>query len=146
MKRTNIFAPEFDHESAREGYRWRGARVGKAIGGRKIGASIYELPDGEKTYPFHFHHAIEEWAIVLEGTPTLRDSERRARAPPRRRCVLPDRRAGCAPASRARHRDDHLGKQGSLEMSEYPDSGKVGISHPRKIFRLADAGQYWDGE
>ena len=62
MKRTNIFAPEFDHESEREGYRWRGARVGKAIGGKKIGASIYELPDGEKTYPFHFHHAIEEWA------------------------------------------------------------------------------------
>ena len=34
----------------------------------------------------------------------------------------------------------------ALEISEYPDSGKVGISHPRKIFRLADAGQYWDGE
>ena len=72
MKRTNIFAPEFDHASEREGYRWRSARVGKPIGGRKIGASIYELPEGEKTYPFHFHHAIEEWAIVLEGTPTLR--------------------------------------------------------------------------
>ena len=26
-----------------------------------------------------------------------------------------------------------------VEISEYPDSGKVGISHPRKIFRLADA-------
>ena len=34
----------------------------------------------------------------------------------------------------------------SLEVTEYPDSGKVGVSHPRKIFRIADAAQYWDGE
>src|SRR5579862_4911520 len=72
--RTNILEPEFDLSSEREGYRWRSARVGKAIGASQIGATVYELPDGERTYPYHFHNAIEEWLVVLAGTPTLRDS------------------------------------------------------------------------
>ena len=145
MKRTNIFAPEFDHESAREGYRWRGARVGKAIGGRKIGASIYELPDGEKTYPFHFHHAIEEWAIVLDGTPTLRDSNGERELRRGDVVCFPTGEQG-AHQLRGPGTVMIISASRALEISEYPDSGKVGISHPRKIFRLADAGQYWDGE
>ena len=145
MKRTNIFAPEFDHESAREGYRWRGARVGKAIGGRKIGASIYELPDGEKTYPFHFHHAIEEWAIVLEGTPTLRDPDGERELRRGDVVCFPTGEQG-AHQLRGPGTVMILSASRSLEVTEYPDSGKIGVSHPRKIFRLADAGQYWDGE
>ena len=145
MKRTNIFAPEFDHESAREGYRWRGARVGKAIGGRKIGASIYELPDGEKTYPFHFHHAIEEWAIVLEGTPTLRDPDGERELRRGDVVCFPTGEQG-AHQLRGPGTVMILSASRALEVTEYPDSGKVGVSHPRKIFRLADAGQYWDGE
>jgi uncharacterized cupin superfamily protein len=145
VKRTNIFAPEFDHESAREGYRWRGARVGKAIGGRKIGASIYELPDGEKTYPFHFHHAIEEWAVVLDGTPTLRDSNGERELRRGDVVCFPTGEQG-AHQLRGPGTVMIISASRALEISEYPDSGKVGISHPRKIFRLADAGQYWDGE
>jgi uncharacterized cupin superfamily protein len=145
VKRTNVFAPTFDHASEREGYRWRGARVGKAIGGRKIGASIYELPDGERTYPFHFHHAIEEWALVLEGTPTLRsgDGERELR----RGDVVcfPTGEQG-AHQLRGPGTVMIISASRSLEVTEYPDSGKVGVSHPRKIFRLADAAEYWDGE
>src|SRR5476649_2338041 len=75
MRRVNIFAPEFDHASERDGYCWRGAQVGDAIGSEKIGGCVYELGDGEKTYPFHFHHGMEEWLIVLEGTPVLRGAD-----------------------------------------------------------------------
>jgi uncharacterized cupin superfamily protein len=145
VKRTNVFAPAYDHASEREGYRWRGARVGKAIGGRKIGASIYELPDGERTYPFHFHHAIEEWAVVLDGTPTLRGAggERELR----RGDVVcfPTGEEG-AHQLRGPGTVMIISASRSLEVTEYPDSGKVGVSHPRKIFRVADAAAYWDGE
>ena len=34
----------------------------------------------------------------------------------------------------------------SPESSEYPDSGKVGVRPPGKVFRLADAAEYWEGE
>ena len=32
------------------------------------------------------------------------------------------------------------------ESVEYPDSGKIGVRPPGKIFRSADSVDYWDGE
>ena len=82
LRRANLFEPEFDHSSERDGYRWQGLRVGRHIGGKQIGASLYELGDGERTYPYHFHHGTEEWVLVVSGTPVLRgpDGERTLRA------------------------------------------------------------------
>jgi uncharacterized cupin superfamily protein len=33
---------------------------------------MYELDPGDKLWPYHTHHANEEWLIVLLGEPTLR--------------------------------------------------------------------------
>jgi uncharacterized cupin superfamily protein len=40
-----------------------------------IGASLWELPQGEAAYPFHFHYSDEELVIVVSGLPSLRTSE-----------------------------------------------------------------------
>jgi uncharacterized cupin superfamily protein len=145
VRRANIFAPEFDHASERDGYRWRGARVGDAIGSEKIGGCVYELGEGQKTYPFHFHHGMEEWLVVLEGEPTLRG--------PGGEQVL---RAGdvvCFPAGpegahavRGPGTVLLLSANRAPEAVEYPDSGKIGVRPPGKIFRVGDAAGYWDGE
>jgi uncharacterized cupin superfamily protein len=145
MRRVNIFAPEFEHTSDRDGYRHRSASVGKAIEAEKIGASLYELPDGEKTFPFHFHHRMEEWVIVLDGTPTLRAADGEQ--------VL---RAGdvvCLPVGpEGGHQVRGPGTvliistSPTLEAIEYPDSEKIGVKPPGKIFHLGDAASYWDGE
>jgi len=142
---VNVFSPEFDHSSEREGYRWQGQRVGLAAGATQIGGCIYELPEGEKTYPYHFHHGMEEWLVVLSGSPVLRGPEGRR--------VLRRGDVVCFP------RGEEGGHQvigpGSVlilsashapESIEYPDSGKVGVRPPGKIFRLADATDYWEGE
>jgi uncharacterized cupin superfamily protein len=143
--RPNIFAPEFDYTSEREGFRWQSATVGRAAGGRQIGATVYELPDGEKSWPYHFHHGMEEWLVVLSGSPTLRqpDGER----------VLRAGDAVCFPTGpEGAHQ---LTGPGSVllisasrtpESTEYPDSGKVGVRPPGKVFRAADAADYWEGE
>lgn len=145
MRRVNIFAPEFDHSSERDGYRWRGSKVGRTIGSAKIGGCLYELGDGERSFPFHFHHGMEEWLLVVEGTPTVRtpDGER----------VL---RAGdvvCFPVGPAGGHQVRgpgtvlmLSANRVPEAAEYPDSGKIGAVPPGKIFRLADAVGYWEGE
>jgi uncharacterized cupin superfamily protein len=145
VRRANIFKPEFDHSSERDGYRWQAARIGRSIGGKQIGASLYELPDGERSYPFHFHHAIEEWLVVVSGAPVLREAGGTRTL-----------RAGdvvCFPVgSEGAHQVLGPGTvlivsaSASLEVSEYPDSGKVGVSHPRKVFRVEDAVDYWEGE
>ena len=145
MRRANVFSPEFDHASEREGFRWRGARIGRAVGAEQVGGCLYELGDGERTYPFHFHHGMEEWAIVISGAPTLRDpsGERALRAgdvvcfPPGPEGVHQLRGPG---------RVLMLSANRSPESSEYPDSGKLGVRPPGKVFRLADAAEYWEGE
>ena len=75
MRRVNLkeqYEIEWDHGQMREGYRWRAATIGKQLKSARIGASVYDLNEGERTYPFHAHHGTEEWLIVLEGTPTVR--------------------------------------------------------------------------
>lgn len=51
----NIYEPEFDEPREREGFRARRARVGHQLGKEKVGISVWEIPAGEKAYPYHFH-------------------------------------------------------------------------------------------
>ena len=145
MRKVNLLAPEFDHSSERDGYRWRGARVGAAIGAEQMGASLYELGDGQRSYPYHFHHGNEEWLLVLAGSPVLRtpDGER----------VLRRGDVVCFPTGpRGGHQVTGPGtvlivsEKHAPESVEYPDSGKIGVRPPGKMFRSADSVDYWDGE
>jgi len=145
VRRFNVLAPEFDHSSERDGYRWRTARVGQTVGAEEIGASLYELEDGHRSFQYHFHHGIEEWLLVLAGSPLVRtpDGER----------VLREGDVLCFP----------VGPGGAHQVTgpgtvliistirvpdsvEYPDSGKIAVRPPGKVFRIADSVDYWDGE
>jgi uncharacterized cupin superfamily protein len=148
VQKFNIFVPAFDHSSEREGYSWRGAKVGKAVGGDEIGACLYELADGERTYPYHLHHGNEEWLLVVAGAPTVRT--------PAGERVLREGDVLCFPRGAA---GAHLvtgpgtilllSERHLPDVVEYPDSGKVGVrteSRPGENFRRADAVGYWYGE
>ena len=145
MRRFNILAPELDLASERDGYRWRGARIGPQLGAEQIGASIYELEAGQRTYPYHFHHGTEEWVYVVAGSPLVRtpDGER----------TLQQGEVLCFAAGAAGAHQ--LTGPGTVlivsanctpDAAEYPDSGKVGVRPPGTIFRLADSAGYWEGE
>lgn len=145
MRKVNLHAPEFDHRQDREGFRWQGVRVGRAIGGDQIGASLYELPDGESTYPYHLHHGTEEWLLVVAGTPLLRtpDGEQ----------VLREGDLVCfPPGPDGAHRLTGpgtillLSAASSPDVVEYPDSGKIGARPKGTNYRAADTLDYWWGE
>ncbi|WP_281194317.1 cupin domain-containing protein [Halorubrum sp. F4] len=59
-------------ETDRGEARFRRKQLGEAAGGDAIGCSLYELPPGGKSWPFHYHTANEEAIYVLEGTGTIR--------------------------------------------------------------------------
>jgi uncharacterized cupin superfamily protein len=145
VRRVNLAAAEYDRASEREGYRWRAAGIGRQIGAEKIGSSLYELADGERTFPYHLHHGMEEWLIVVSGTPTVRTPEGEREL--RRGDVLcfPP---GAAGAHQVRGPGSVLllSANRAPETVEYPDSDKVGMRPPRKVFRAADAVDYWEGE
>jgi uncharacterized cupin superfamily protein len=75
MKSFNLYGGEWDETRDREGWRIKEAFVGHRIGGGLIGASMSEVEPGSKLWPYHAHHANEEWVIVLRGEPTLRTPE-----------------------------------------------------------------------
>jgi uncharacterized cupin superfamily protein len=72
VKVFNLNGDEWDRTEDREGWRSKDAWVGHHIGSELIGGSMYELEPGDKLWPFHTHHANEEWLIVVRGEPTLR--------------------------------------------------------------------------
>lgn len=150
MKRFNVLTGDLDHQSTREGYRWRGARgVGEQLGAERIGASVFELEDGELTFPYHFHHGVEEWLYVIAGAPKVRTpgGERTLQAGDLMCC--PSGAEG-AHTVRGPGRVMIVSANRVPSISAYPDSGKLGTrpadDRDRLSFRRTDAVDYWEGE
>jgi len=72
---TNVFEPEFDSHQDRDGFTYRRARIGWQVGSERLGISLYEIPPGQATFPYHWHGANEELLIVLSGRPSLRSPQ-----------------------------------------------------------------------
>jgi uncharacterized cupin superfamily protein len=127
--------------------------IGARLGAELIGGTVYEVDPGKKLWPYHVHHANEEWLIVLRGRPTLRSPEgERELGEGDVACFL----RGAAGAHQVRNATDEpvrilmLSTLVRPEIVEYPDSGKVASRDARgeRIF-LARPGptvDYWDGE
>jgi uncharacterized cupin superfamily protein len=73
--RPNIFEPEWEREFSRGPFEVRGASVAKAAGSEKLGATLYEIPPGKRSVPYHAHFAVEELIVVLSGRLSLRTPE-----------------------------------------------------------------------
>jgi uncharacterized cupin superfamily protein len=149
VRRFNLVSGDLDLAQEREGFRWRGVRVGELIGARRIGGSVYELAAGERTFPYHFHHGVEEWLLVIEGAPTLRTPEGERELRRGDVVCFPVGPAG-AHAVVGPARVLILSANREPSISVYPDSDKLG-SRPgggeeRLNFRRGDAVDYWDGE
>lgn len=50
----------------------RRKQLGNAAGGKQLGCSLYELPSGHESWPYHYHTANEEALFVLDGDGILR--------------------------------------------------------------------------
>jgi uncharacterized cupin superfamily protein len=149
----NLHGDEWDRTEEREGWRSKDAWVGARLGAELIGASLYELEPGDRLWPYHTHHANEEWLIVVGGTPTLRtpDDEQELREGD----VVCFRR-GPEGAHQVSNRTDGpvrvlmLSTLLAPEIVEYLDTGKVGTRDARGIqlalARPGEPAEYWEGE
>ena len=55
----NVFNPgDWDDQHDRDGYRHRATAIGKRLGADLLGGSLYELPPGEKTWPYHYRAGL----------------------------------------------------------------------------------------
>ena len=153
MNVFNLGADEWDRVEEREGWRSKDAWVGARLGAELLGGSLYELEPGDRLWPYHVHHANEEWAIIVRGQPTLRSPAGEQTLVEGDVVVFPRGKAG---AHQLTNRTDApirvlmLSSMVRPDIVEYPDSGKVGarsidgerilLSRPGPIL------YYWDGE
>ncbi len=153
MKVFNLNGDDWDRVEEREGWRSKDAWVGAHVGAELIGGSMYELEPGDRLWPYHVHHANEEWVIVLRGTPTLRSPDGEQELTEGDVAAFPRGKDG---AHQIINRSDSpirvlmLSTLIRPDVIEYPDSGKVGarsvagerilLSRPGPIL------EYWDGE
>ncbi len=59
-------------EYEQEGHRFRRKQLTDAVAAEKLGCSLYELPPGERSWPYHYHTANEEALFVLDGSGMVR--------------------------------------------------------------------------
>ena len=153
MKIFNLYGDEWDEPRDREGCRITQAFVGHHIGGGLIGASMSEVEPGSKLWPYHTHHANEEWVIVLRGAPTLRTPEGEH--------VLKEGDAVCFPRGKDGAHQIINGTDSPIrvlrlssmigpDIVEYLDTGKVYATslagEPIMRARPGPTVEYWEGE
>jgi uncharacterized cupin superfamily protein len=150
----NLFAEhDWDETNDQPGYEHRAAVIGKRLGAALLGATLYELPPREKTWPYHYELGCEEWLIAVSGRPTLRTPEGEQELAPGDVAVFPEGPEG---AHQVVNRTDEtcrvviLSSKGPLAVVHYPDSGKVGIwtqtDGYQTMIRTEPALDYWEGE
>ena len=153
MEIVNLNADEWNETKEHAGYAFSQAFVGDRIGAELLGGSLYEVPPGKKLWPYHLHHANEEWVVVLRGRPTLRTPEGERE--------LAEGDVACfprGPAGAHQLRNDTgepvrvlmLSTNLDPEVLEYPDSDKIAATDARgeRLFRTRPGTpvEYWEGE
>ena len=151
---VNLFdAPRARDDDDPAGYEVPYARIGPLVGAANLGLSIYELAAGQSICPYHYEYPEEEWLLVLEGTPTLRD--------PDGEHVLEAGDLVCFPSGpEGAHKISNQADGAALvamvstksktAVAVYPDSDKVGVwsgdGDVKALFPRSAAVDYWHGE
>ena len=122
----------------RSGFSWRRKRVA----GEYLGASLYELPRGESTFPYHYELGNDELLVVVGGSPTLRspDGERELRQGD---CILFP--SGPEGAHQITNRSDEMARILIVSSDKLMVRWGTGADE-RLWFRRGDAVDYWDDE
>jgi uncharacterized cupin superfamily protein len=120
-----------EYDPPRDGHRFRRKQPGAAAGGVELGASLYEVPAGMRTWLPHYHTGNEEAIYVLdgEGTVTLGVDRESFELSPGDYVSLPTGKAG--------YRDVVAGESGleyllvstmeDPDITVYPDDDTVGL-------------------
>ena len=154
---ANLDEVEFTDLEENGYYSSRRAQFSDAIGARKLGYNLTELPPGKAQCPFHNHHGEEEMFLILEGEGELRFGSQRY--PIRRHDVIACPTGGREVAhqiintGRTTMRYLALSTVVDIETCQYPDSNKIMIGSGQrgqpglwKMFRADAAVEYYHGE
>jgi uncharacterized cupin superfamily protein len=146
----NLLGDGWSSASEEPGFRWRRMRVA----GECLGASLYELPPGERTWKYHYEVGNDELLVVVLGRPTLRDPDGEHELEPGDCVLFPQGPAG---AHQIVNRSDEparvliVSNFAVPRAAFYPEADEVRVRwgtapEDALLFRRGDAVGYWDSE
>ena len=154
LRRVNLFSVEAEERAERpDGYRLAYARLAPALGAARLGASVYDLPPGQSSFPYHYEHGCEEWLLVVAGRPTLRHPGGEDELEPGDLVGFPEGPEGAHKVTNATDETVRimiLSTKGGPGVAVYPDSDKIGVftedgADDVMVRRESDV-DYWDRE
>jgi uncharacterized cupin superfamily protein len=154
LRRVNLFSVAVEAASERpDGYKLAYARLGPQIGAEKVGATAYDLPPGQSSFPYHYEYGCEEWLLVVAGRPTLRHPDGEDELEPGDLVCFPEGPAGAYKVTNGTDETVRimiLSTKAWPAMAVYPDGDKVGVftedgADDVMVRRESDV-DYWDRE
>ena len=141
-----------------KGFQAKVGRAGPMLGLKKLGCSLTVVPPGKRAWPIHRHHVMDELFYIVSGSGEVRLDDQTLAV-----------RAGdliASPAGAEAHQIVNTGASelrylaisdiDTVDIIEYPDSGKVGMAAGVKDGDLTSAtykamgrvtpADYFDGE
>jgi uncharacterized cupin superfamily protein len=126
----NIAELSYSEQSHEPSFSARHAAIGSEIGAEKLGYRITIIPPGKKAYPYHAHLANEEMFFILEGTGTLRLTEKTHSLRPGDFVCCPVGKENPHEIKNTGDIDLKFLAVSTMEQPEvayYPDSKKIGV-------------------
>lgn len=124
-------AADLEWETVENGdTRFRRKRLAEAARGKDLGCSLYELPPGHRSWPFHYHTGNEEALYVLRGSGVLRVTDDEVSLRPDTYVALPEGKSG---AHRVINDGDAILRYLAIstmrdpDVTVYPDSDRIGV-------------------
>jgi len=127
---ANVFDDTWDAHQSQPGFTWKRMRLAARLGSEKLGASVYELPPGQRAFPYHLHHANEELLVVLDGSVAVRGESGEETLGRGDAVLFPVGREG---AHQVVNRSEEAARFMVVstmiepDITEFPDTGKVGL-------------------
>jgi uncharacterized cupin superfamily protein len=154
LRKVNVFSSELEwDDDDPDGYRGGWYRFGRDIGGAMLGATIYELPEGQSNCPYHYEYGNEEWLLVLSGRLTVRHPGGEQELEPGHVVAFPVGEAGAHRLTNHRPEPARFMMFSTTfepSVAVYPDSDKIGLwpgdDRDKIMVRRAANVDYWEGE
>ncbi len=154
VNRDSVDWKTYDHDD----HEFRRKELSNAVAAEKLGCSLYELPPGKRSWPYHYHTANEEAVFVLSGTGTLRAADGETPLESGDFVALPADERGSHQL--VNDGDEPLrylmvSTMNEPDVTVYPEMGKFGVyvgaapgsREGRSLegyYRLNDETDYWD--
>jgi uncharacterized cupin superfamily protein len=149
VRKLNVRSCELDESLDRAGFRHRATSIAERIGAERLGAAVYEAQAGHPIWPYHYHHAVEEWMYVIAGEPVLRDAGGERALTGGDLICFPPGYAGAHTASGPGRFVVLSTDAPGPYIAVYPDSDKVAVAVDERnvlVLLRGSSVDYWHGE